>query len=137
MATRLEEFLMNRFMRYGALVLLGLLPFLTLHSAAWAEPQNPRRAVQDKENAAKGKIVYEDHCAVCHSADSEEAIVGPGLKGLFHWPPHKMSDGTEHKEHTVEIIRNQIVNGGGSMAPVGASLSSEEIDNLIAYLQTL
>jgi mono/diheme cytochrome c family protein len=64
-------------------------------------------------------------------------LVGPGLKGLFKWPPHKLSDGTEHTEHTVEIIRNQITQGGGAMAPMGDMLSAEDLDNLIAYLQTL
>jgi mono/diheme cytochrome c family protein len=88
-------------------------------------------------DAAKGKQVFETNCQLCHNADSEEALVGPGLKGLFKWPPHKLSDGTEHTEHTVEIIRNQITQGGGAMAPMGDMLSAEDLDNLIAYLQTL
>lgn len=90
-----------------------------------------------KGDAAKGKEVFDANCAICHNADSDEALVGPGLKNLFKWPPHKLSDGTEHKEHTVEIIRNQIVNGGGAMAPMGASVSGEDLENLLAYLQTL
>ena len=88
-------------------------------------------------NPAKGKEVFEANCLFCHNADSDEALVGPGLKNLFKWPPHKLSDGTEHAEHTVATIRKQIVEGGGGMAPMGDSLSKQELDDLIAYLQTL
>ncbi len=35
-----------------------------------------------KGDAAKGKEVF-DQCSVCHNADSTDAKIGPGLKGLF------------------------------------------------------
>jgi len=63
--------------------------------------------------------------------------VGPGLKGLFQRPPHKLSDGTEHAAHTAAVIRQQIVEGGGAMAPVGAEFTDQEIADLIVYLQSL
>ena len=88
-------------------------------------------------DAAKGKQAFQDNCAICHSAETDEMIVGPGLKNLFKWPPHKMSDGTEHKEHTVEIISKQIKEGGGSMPPMGDALNAEQMNDLIAYLKTL
>jgi mono/diheme cytochrome c family protein len=91
-----------------------------------------------KGDPAKGKEVFEAACALCHNADSNEAKAGgPGLKNLFHWPPHKLSDGTEHKEHTVENIRQRILEGNGKKRPVGAFLSEEALSNLLAYLQTL
>ena len=88
-------------------------------------------------DAARGRQVFEANCLLCHSAETDEMIVGPGLKGLFHWPPHALSDGAEHKEHSVDVIRKQIREGGGNMAPVGATLSDQEMADLIAYLQTL
>ena len=90
-----------------------------------------------KGDPVAGKQVFEANCAFCHNAASEEAGVGPGLKNLFHWPAHKLSDGTEHKEHTVEVIRKQIVAGGGAMEPMGASLTDQELSDLLSYLQTL
>ncbi len=90
-----------------------------------------------KGDPAAGKQVFEANCAFCHSAESEEAMIGPGLKNLFQWPPHKLSDGTEHEEHTVEIIRKQVVEGGGAMEPMGATLTDQELSDLISYLQTL
>jgi mono/diheme cytochrome c family protein len=109
-----------------------------LGAPAPSSPPAEQRGKQEaKGDAARGKQVFEANCQLCHSADTEEMTVGPGLKGLFHWPPHMLSDGTEHKEHTVEIIRKQIVEGGGDMAPVGASFSNQEMADLIAYLRTL
>lgn len=90
-----------------------------------------------KGDPAKGKQVFVDKCQTCHYSDSEEANIGPGLKDLFKKPPHKMADGTEHTEHTVPMIREQIVKGSSAMPPAGSSLSDEELDDLIAYLQTL
>ena len=34
-------------------------------------------------DAAKGKEVFDQNCAVCHNADSTDVKMGPGLKGLF------------------------------------------------------
>jgi mono/diheme cytochrome c family protein len=88
-------------------------------------------------DAERGGAVFEARCQICHAPDTNEALVGPGLKGLFQWPPHSLSDGTEHRSHDVDVIRRQIVEGGGEMAPVGARLSDQEIADLLAYLQTL
>ena len=134
---------MNLWKRGGILVALFVFSLLLVRAAPQGdkEQKDSKASASQKEEAkgdvAKGKQVFADNCQICHNAESEEAIVGPGLKGLFQWPPHKMSDGTEHKEHTVAIIRKQIVDGGGAMPPVGTSLSEKEVDDLIAYLQTL
>ena len=95
-------------------------------------------AAQDGDgDADKGKTVYEENCSLCHLADSEEANIGPGLKGLFQWETHTLSDGTEHETHTVELIRDQIVNGSSAMPPLGDSIAEEQMNDLLAYLQTL
>jgi mono/diheme cytochrome c family protein len=116
---------MNYFKQSVALVAVLVLAFLV----SGATPQ--------QGDAAKGKEVFDASCSTCHVADTDEAIVGPGLKNLFKWPPHKLSDGTEHTEHTVEIIRKQIVDGGGAMVGEGSSLSEQQLNDLLAYLQTL
>lgn len=38
-------------------------------------------------NATAGKEVFANYCQTCHDPESEETIVGPGLKGLFESPP--------------------------------------------------
>lgn len=111
----------------------GLATGLLLLSPAPQGFSQPQAAA----DAAKGKTIFADNCAFCHNAESNEALVGPGLKDLFKWPAHKMSDGTEHKEHTVEIIKKQVSEGGGAMAPMGETVNGQALDDLIAYLQTL
>lgn len=102
-------------------------------SAATAEPA----ATAAGGDPEKGREVFAEVCSMCHSADSDEEIVGPSLKNLFRWPPHRGADGSEHAQHTAPMIRRQIVEGSGSMPPMGQAVSGQALDDLIAYLQTL
>jgi cytochrome c len=83
-------------------------------------------------DAAKGKTVFEDNCAVCHNADSDEKKMGPGLKGLFK--KEKMNNGKKPTEANVKALVNA---GGNNMPAFSDMLSDEERDNVIAYLKTL
>jgi mono/diheme cytochrome c family protein len=89
-----------------------------------------------KGDSAKGKEVFEANCAICHEI-TDEAKVGPGLKGISKKGPHKLSDGTERKDSSPATLRKQVVEGGGAMPPVGAGLSEKEVDDVVAYLLTL
>ena len=51
-------------------------------------------------DAAKGKAVFDQNCAVCHNADSSEVKMGPGLKGLFK-PGYKMKSGSAANDASV------------------------------------
>lgn len=81
--------------------------------------------------ADKGKEVFEQ-CSVCHTPDSEEKKMGPGLKGLFKRA--KMQNGKEPSEANVRALINS---GGNGMPAYEELLSKEERDDLIAYLKTL
>jgi len=85
-----------------------------------------------KGDAAKGKEVF-DQCSVCHNADSTDAKIGPGLKGLFK--KDKMS--TADKKPTDANILQKINEGGNGMPPYKDVLSDTDKANLIAYLKTL
>jgi mono/diheme cytochrome c family protein len=84
-----------------------------------------------KGDAAKGKVVF-DQCAVCHSADTDEKKMGPGLKGLFK--KDKLTNGKKPSDATVLAKINE---GGNGMPPYKDTLSDAEKDDLIAYLKTL
>jgi len=84
-----------------------------------------------KGDAAKGKVVFEQ-CAVCHSADTDEKKMGPGLKGLFK--KDKLTSGKKPSDATVLAKINE---GGNGMPPYKDTLSDAEKDDLIAYLKTL
>ena len=83
-------------------------------------------------DAEKGKSVFEDNCAVCHNADSDEKKMGPGLKGLFKHD--KLKNGKKPTEANVKAIINA---GGNGMPAYSDMLSDEERDNVLAYLKTL
>ena len=83
-------------------------------------------------DAKKGESVFSDNCGVCHNADSTEAKVGPGLKGLFK--KDKLVNG---KAPTEENVRALINEGTSAMPPMGDGMKADEKDNLIAYLKSL
>ena len=82
-------------------------------------------------DAKKGEAVFEN-CSVCHNADSTEAKVGPGLKGLFK--REKLVNGKPVNEENVRALIND---GTSAMPPMGDAMKADEKDNLIAYLKTL
>ena len=122
---------MSLWKRSGLLFAIGLTSLLLIGAGPQEKKEN------GKGDAAKGKEIFQANCDICHNADSTEDKVGPGLKGLMSKPPHKLADGTEHKQHTVAIIRKQVVEGSSAMPPVGAAFTPKELDDLLAYLQSL
>jgi len=83
-------------------------------------------------DATKGKDVFETNCSVCHNADSTEKKTGPGLKGLFK--KEKLANG---KKPTEANIRAIIDAGGNGMPSYSDTLSTEEKNDVVAYLKTL
>ena len=84
------------------------------------------------KDAEEGKKLFADHCSICHYTDSTNTKVGPGLKGLFHRA--KLATGAKMTE---ENVRKLIENGHGEMPTWKGILSTEQIDDIIAYLKTL
>src|SRR5579859_3366097 len=81
--------------------------------------------------AAKGKEVF-DQCSVCHNSDSDEKKIGPGLKGLFK--RDKLVNG---KKVTDANVRDLINTGGNGMPAYADMLSSDDKNDLLAFLKTL
>lgn len=92
----------------------------------------PSMFAQKKGDATKGKSVFEDNCAVCHNADSDEKKMGPGLKGLFK--KDKLVNGKKPSDAVVLDIINK---GGGGMPAFADQLTDEEKADVLAYLKTL
>jgi cytochrome c len=87
---------------------------------------------QKTGDAAKGKMVFDENCTVCHNSDSEEVKVGPGLKGLFKHD--KLKNG---KKVTDDNVKEMINMGGNGMPAYSDILSDDDRANVIAYLKTL
>jgi cytochrome c len=83
-------------------------------------------------DAAKGKETFENNCSVCHDADSTDAKIGPGLKGLFKH--EKLANGKPVTEGNVTTVLNE---GGNGMPPFSDALTKAEKADIIAYLKTL
>jgi cytochrome c len=86
---------------------------------------------QKAGDAAKGKEVFEQ-CGVCHSADTEEKKMGPGLKGLYK--KAKMANGQKPSDASILALVNK---GKGAMPAFADVLSADEKSDLLAYLKTL
>ena len=82
-------------------------------------------------DAKKGESAFEN-CSVCHNSDSTETKIGPGLKGVFK--REKLVNGKPVNEANIKEL---ITEGSGGMPPFGDSISSEDKDNIIAFLKTL
>jgi mono/diheme cytochrome c family protein len=81
---------------------------------------------------AAGRRVFQEHCAVCHSAYTSTGDHGPGLNGLFR--KQFLPSGMPANER---FVRQTILGGRGMMPPQGEVLTEQQIDDVVAYLHTL
>ena len=92
--------------------------------------------VADAGDAKRGKIAYNSRCAFCHGTGGKGD--GPAAAQLKP-PPTNLTTPAFWKDITPEAIRTVIENGkqGTSMTSFKASLNAQQIDDILAYLQTL
>jgi mono/diheme cytochrome c family protein len=83
-------------------------------------------------DAAKGKDVFQQQCAVCHNTASDQKKMGPGLKALLR--KDKMANG---KKPTEANVRAKIDEGGNGMPAYKDMLDARQKDDVLAYLKTL
>jgi cytochrome c2 len=97
-------------------------------SSGISEPsQTPQQG-----NAAKGAALFKTKCVSCHHANKEETKHGPGLKNILK----KERLPSSKRPANVDNIKKQLKTPFIAM-PSFASLSEQEIADLIAYLKTL
>ncbi len=90
-------------------------------------------SAQMSEAATHGKTTFDSKCAICHSADTTDKKIGPGLKGLY--ARGVMADGTT--KVTDETVTDRIMNGKVPMPPFKDQLKPVEITEVVEYLKTL
>lgn len=86
----------------------------------------------DRRSIERGQALFAARCAACHDPGSTRTVVGPGLQGLLRNPVLPVS----RHPATAESIRFQLRQPLRGM-PSFAFLSEDEMDDLIAYLNTL
>ena len=86
----------------------------------------------DRQSIELGRTLFAARCSTCHDPLSTRTIVGPGLKGILKGRVLPKSNNPA----TAESIRFQLRQPMGSM-PSFAYLTEDEMEDLIAYLNTL
>jgi hypothetical protein len=104
-------------------------PFMTAVRIGGPGPASIRT---DRMSIERGGTLFAARCAACHDPASTRTIIGPGLKGLLKNPTLPKSG----HPATAESVRFQLRQPLGIM-PSFAYLSDDELDDLIAYLNTL
>ncbi len=89
-------------------------------------------AKTDPESIRKGKDLYEEKCTFCHDPLSNKTLTGPGHKGILKNPRLPVSN----KPAIPDNVWNQLRNPYRDM-PSFSSLSEEEVQHIIAFLNTL
>jgi mono/diheme cytochrome c family protein len=80
-----------------------------------------------------GRKIYDNYCDRCHRPDSTKGKKGPGLKGVFQHQYLSQTGLPANDERVSDIIRN----GRPDMTGYGQVLSSQDMQDLLAYLHTL
>lgn len=100
----------------------------------------PRR--HDPDQVARGRIVYDRHCAECHGAD------GKGQPGDWrvrdadgYYPPPPLDDSAHAWHHPtavlLDVIRNGSLPGEGKMPALKNVLSESEMQDVVVYIKSL
>jgi len=91
-------------------------------------------------DAKSGNDLYHQNCAVCHGAAGKGD--GPGAAALTPKPRDLtdkayMSGLDDRKLHESIAKGGQAIGKSPLMPPMGAALSAQQIDDIVAYVRTL
>lgn len=81
---------------------------------------------------AMGRNVFDANCARCHEPYSSRGLHGPSLHNVYK-KQYLPSGMPANDERITEVI----IRGRAKMPAFGSTLSSPQIDALLAYLKTL
>ncbi len=123
---------MKRTLAILGIVVLGAAGTLYAQDAPTKKPTSGS-AKGSPAAAARGKVIFDKSCAVCHYADSDAKKIGPGLKGLSK----RGTFSVNNNKVTDENLKAWIENGDQQMPPFKDSLEAAQIKDLIAYVKTL
>ncbi|MBV8373346.1 MAG: cytochrome c oxidase subunit II [Candidatus Eremiobacteraeota bacterium] len=92
-------------------------------------------------SASAGAALFKQKCSACHAIGPyDQRIVGPGLKGVLHDPAHPnlVNGEPANPADVAKILQAGFTGSLGTMPNATANgLSSQDIANLVAYLDSL
>lgn len=126
-------------MRYTFFVSLLLLLLLAGCNNAPDVPTTPTAVLPPQE--ALGQKVFSQNCAPCHTVTAGSVIVGPSLANIATVAESRI-EGQDARTYLYTAILqpgDHLVEGYDNLMPssFGKSLTSEELDAVVAYLLTL
>jgi len=102
------------------------LPAITPMLAIWP-------TCSDRQAKQKGEELFQQNCAICHEASNLDLKKQPPrLEGLFQRKTLRSG-----APATDEQVRKAIINGIGTMPAFDQRLSTEDVNDLLAYLHEL
>jgi cytochrome c2 len=124
-------------LRFKLCLLLCLFFLIACGGNSEAPPPTPTLSPQ----AQLGKQVFSRDCGACHSTTPDTIIVGPSLAGI----PGRAESRVEGQDAYTYLLTSvmqpeaYLVEGFENLMPASLSkqLTGEELDAVIAYLQTL
>ncbi len=92
--------------------------------------------------AGRGKVLFSTHCATCHTVEEGTDLVGPSLAGIGSAAAGRVEDmdAEFYLSRSILYPDDFVVEGyeaGTMQQNFAATLTSEEVDNLVAYLLML
>jgi mono/diheme cytochrome c family protein len=114
----------------GAIMLIAAAGLLAVGCGPSLAPSKPLNELTPEE--AHGQQVFTSRCARCHYANSDSALHGPGLFGLYR-RKYLRSGAPANDDRVTDVIQH----GRGMMPAMGDSIDEEQLQSLLAYLHTL
>ena len=114
----------------GIVMLIAAAGLMAIGCGPSLTPSKPLNELTPEE--ARGQQVFVSRCGRCHYANSDSALHGPGLFGLFR-RKYLRSGAPANDDRVTDVI----LHGRGMMPAMGDSLDDEQLQALLAYLHTL
>ena len=91
--------------------------------------------------AIAGKSVFNTNCAICHGAEAAGTPAWRKPLADGRYPPPPLNGSAHGWHHPLKALRRQINQGGekygGWMPALGDTLTQQQVDEAIAYVQSL
>jgi mono/diheme cytochrome c family protein len=110
-----------------------LLTSLALSTGCDVERRKSDAELGLNSQQSAGRKIYDAECGRCHEAYSTRGKKGPGLQGIFQRKYLALSGLPANDDRVSDIVRL----GRKEMPGYNQKLSSQDIENLLAYLHTI
>jgi mono/diheme cytochrome c family protein len=119
----------------AAIFLTALVALMALASTLGCDVERRKSDAELGLNAQQsaGRKLYDGECDRCHEPYSSRGKKGPSLKGVFQHKYLSLSGLPANDERVTDIIRL----GRNEMPGYSQKLTSQDLEDLLAYLHTL